>query len=149
MPRSELSGLLISSRLLMTVLKAMSEKPDRVIVAGDSQCTIAALEKSGEGLGAYFCNRVSEILQNFDLVRAQYPDTTLDPVYHLPGKINPAYLITRETGSALDLMEGSDWFCGPDFLQQEIEDMPLSRDFLNYSGELLPPEELRTRKVIT
>ena len=46
-PRSELSSLLVLSRLLLVVLRAMWEKPAQVILSGDSQCTIAALEKSG------------------------------------------------------------------------------------------------------
>ena len=46
-PKSELSGLLIASRLLLTVLRSMPEKPSEVFIAGDSQCTIAALEKFG------------------------------------------------------------------------------------------------------
>ncbi len=46
-PRSELSGLLILSRLLKVVVDALWEKPTSVTITGDSQCTIAALEKSG------------------------------------------------------------------------------------------------------
>merc|ERR1712239_69874 len=63
-PRSELSGLLILSRLLKIVVEALWEKPSSVTLAGDSQCTIAALEKSGGLLAPYFANRVSEISRN-------------------------------------------------------------------------------------
>ena len=38
------------SRLLLEVVKAMTDKPSVAVIAGDSQCTIAALEKSGDSL---------------------------------------------------------------------------------------------------
>ena len=93
-PKSELSGLLIASRLLLTVLRSMPEKPSEVFIAGDSQCTIAALEKSGDQLGPYFCNRVSEILQNLDEAKNMVDGIQIHPVYHVAGIENPADLIT-------------------------------------------------------
>ena len=68
-PRSELSGALITSRLLPTVVTAMWEKPTHIFISGDSQCTIAAIEKSGEKLAPYFSNRVSEISRNLEEIK--------------------------------------------------------------------------------
>ena len=115
-PRSELSGLLIASRLLKEVVKAMSEKPKKIYVIGDSQCTIAALEKSGDSLGPYFCNRVSETCQNFEETKSLSDGIEIAPVTHISGKLNPADLATRETGSYADLKEESEWLRGPKFL---------------------------------
>ena len=95
-PRSELSSLLIASRLLITVVKALADKPEKVLVIGDSQCTIAALEKSGENLGPYFCNRVSEIHQNLEEAQSLVEDMVIKPVYHIAGKLNPAELIETQ-----------------------------------------------------
>ena len=49
-PRSELSGYLILTRLLKVVVASMDEKPFQVTTAVDSQCTISALEKLVEYL---------------------------------------------------------------------------------------------------
>ena len=54
-----MSGLLILSRLLKVVVEALWEKPTSVTIAGDSQCTIAALEKSGGLLAPYFARALS------------------------------------------------------------------------------------------
>ena len=126
-PRSELSGLLIASRLLLEVVKAMSEKPKNIYVIGDSQCTISALEKSGDSLGPYFCNRVSETCQNLAEVRSVAEGVDIAPVTHISGKLNPADLATRETGAYADLKEDSEWVRGPPFLYRNVEDMQCSR----------------------
>ena len=103
-PRSELSGLLLASRLLLTVVKAMTDKPSHIYICGDSQCTIAALQKSGDTLGPYFCNRVSETCSNLEELDSLVEGMVVDPVHHISGKLNPADLITRDTASASDLL---------------------------------------------
>ena len=46
-PRSEINGLLIGSRLLHLTVKALDVKPGKITVCGDSECTIASLDKTG------------------------------------------------------------------------------------------------------
>ena len=62
-PRSELSGFLILTRLLKVVVAAMDDKPIQVLTAVDSQCTISAFEKSGGLLAPYFASQVAEAQQ--------------------------------------------------------------------------------------
>jgi hypothetical protein len=126
------------------MIPALWEKPASVTIAGDSQCTVAALEKSGGLLAPYFANRVSEIALNLAEISK---DVKVSPVYHLPGPLNPADIPTRESASAADLEPASVWFSGPSFLHMDLEDMPLSREFL-CQGFDLPPEEVRPRKVL-
>ena len=125
------------------VIAALWEKPSAVILAGDSQCTIAALEKTGGLLAQYFANRTSEILTNLEEVAALVP---LKEVFHVPGDLNPADVSTRGNAIIEDLLEESMWMSGPSFLYGEKEEMPLSRDFLD-CGFNLPAAELRERKV--
>ena len=142
-PRSELSGLLILSRLHKVVVEALWEKPTSVTIAGDSQCTIAALEKSGGLLAPYFANRVSEIVRNLKEVSET---VEVGDVLHLAGPLNPADLPTRETCSADDLNPDSEWMSGPAFLYKSRAEIPMSRKFLDQAYDL-PPDELRPKKV--
>ena len=143
-PRSELSGLLITSRLLLTVVPSMSMKPSKVTISGDSQCTIAAMERSGERLAPYFCNRVSEISRNLGDLRKE---TEVEQIFHIPGPVNPADLPTRETATFKDLSQTSTWISGPTFLHLENDAMPMSRCFMSQNLEVIPPAELRPQKV--
>merc|ERR1712082_19421 len=142
-PRSELSGLLILSRLLKTVVEALWEKPSSATLAGDLQCTIAALEKSGGLLAPYFTNQVSEISRNLKEVSET---VQVGEVQHLAGPLNPADLPTQETCTASDLSPDSVWMSGPTFLYKPHAEMPLSRQFLDQCYDL-PPDELRGKKV--
>ena len=133
-PRSELSGLLILSRLLKVAVEALWEKPSSVTLTGDSQCTIAALQKSGGLLAPYFANRVSEIVRNLKEV---LKTVKVGDVLHLAGPLNPADLPTRETCTASDLSPDSVWMLGPAFLYKPRAEMPLSRQFLDQTYDLL------------
>ena len=76
-PRSELSGYLILTRLLTVVINAMDEKPSLVITAVDSECTISAFEKSGGVLAPYFASQISEALEIYQTLRNLQPLTQL------------------------------------------------------------------------
>ena len=43
-PRTELRGLLYQARLISGILPGMVDKPSSIFIAGDSQCTISAME---------------------------------------------------------------------------------------------------------
>ena len=137
-------GLLITSKLLLSVIPAMWERTTRLTIAGDSQCTIASIEKSGDQLAQYFCNRSSEISRNLEDLAAE---VQVDPVQHVPGNLNPADIPTRATSTVSDLHPDSIWMRGPDFLQLDRDQMPLSRQFLEEHEDLIPSEELRVKKV--
>ena len=91
-PRSEVSGFLILTRLLKVVVNAMEEKPESVTLAGDSQCTISATEKTGGTLAPYFESRIAEAMSNIEEV-SEY--TRIEQIQHVPGSLNPADLPTR------------------------------------------------------
>ena len=72
-PRSELSGTLLQSRLSLTAVKALqSEKrmcPKSVVPLSDSKCTISAMDTVSRVLKPFFHNRVSEILDNMAQIK--------------------------------------------------------------------------------
>ena len=65
-PRSELNGAVLAVRLLLSALRSLSQAdivPERVWMIGDSECTLACLEKVSTAFGEYFGNRVGEIVE--------------------------------------------------------------------------------------
>ena len=91
----------------------MDEKPSAVVTAVDSECTISAFEKSGGVLAPYFASRVSEASGNLaDLAES----TTVEPVMHVPGSLNPADIPTRANSKPEDVCQASIWQSGPNFL---------------------------------
>ena len=127
-PRSELSGFLILSRLLKVAVNAMDEKPYQITTAVDSECTISAFEKSGGVLAPYFASRVSEASSNLSEIAEEI---VVQPVMHVPGTLNPADIATRATAQPEDVMQGRMWQNGPDYLLLPRTEWPLSRNFLN------------------
>ena len=51
MPRNELRGLLYLAWLITAILPGMVDKPTSIFIAGDSQCTISAMECENKILG--------------------------------------------------------------------------------------------------
>merc|ERR1711888_376343 len=104
----------------------MSDPPARVVLASDSECCIAALDKLGGVLKPYFANRVGEAHTIMQRIR-QISD--LEPVQHIQGADNIADLPTRGAATVKDVLPGSVWQDGPSFLKLEREQWPLSREF--------------------
>ena len=126
-PKVEVSGLLDLSRLMKVVVEASSETPGKVTLIGDSECSIAMLEKSGSSLAPYFCNMVGEIGSNLDMISEH---RSVEPLQHVSGDLNSSDLPTRGLALPEDLAEGSVWQQGPDFLFLPRESWPISREFV-------------------
>ena len=67
-PRSELSGMVLVSRMALTTAKALQTEysmlPSGVIMLADYECSISAVETTSMALKPFFHNRVSEVLEN-------------------------------------------------------------------------------------
>ena len=103
-PRSELSGMLLQTRLTLTAVKALqtehSMRPTGVVMMNDSRCSISSVDKSSTALKPYFHNRVSEILENMSEMR-KYCE--VEEFQHVSGDLNPADVATRGLAKASDL----------------------------------------------
>jgi len=143
-PRSELCGALLTSRLLLSVVKAL-QKLDEVPIAAemilDSRCVISALEMNSGKMLPFFQNRLAEIHENLDLIAKMCP---IGPVNWIESKLNPADLCTRGTVSLGDIGPGSFHQKGPKFLSCSRENWPVVRDFVL---EDIPAEETRCRRL--
>ena len=105
-PRSEVCGFLVLSRLMKVVVNLMDQKPKSIILAGDSQCTVSATEKTGGVLAPYFSSRVSEAMSNLEELSEV---TTVEELQHVPGTCNPADIPTRARTTPDEVRQGSMW----------------------------------------
>ena len=139
-PRSELSGGVLVSRLVLAVVHALSkmeEKPVGSILLLDSTCTISSLEENARILKPFFHNRRGEILDNIDAVRKLCP---MEDVHHVSGTLNPADIATRGNSKLEDIGPGSYWQSGPQFLCSPRELWPVTREFVRVP---IPDDERR------
>lgn len=89
-PRSEISGGVVVSRLVLrvvTALQSLDSKPVSCVILLDSECTISTLEASSSLLKPYFHNRRSEILENMESVSKF---CIMEPVHWVSSSDNPA-----------------------------------------------------------
>ena len=165
-PRSELSGLIVAVRVISKVVRALSytSRPIRVTVAGDSKCSVTAVDTNCAALNPYFANRALEVVEaqnewgrRYSRVNVENPalceledneiagleaeGTVVDKVQYLPGPQNPADWPSRGNKEFHELDLNSEWQQGPAFLRQKRENWPFSIDFL----PSLPAEERRKR----
>ena len=156
-PRSELNSFLITTRLVLSICKAMTVKPTRVTFCGDSECTISSYESEQTALAPYFSNRVYECEQNIGKIGKPIPShitvhhelteaditehTQVDLMQHVAGVLNTADIATRGHANYGDVSPDSEWVNGPKFLSEDRSSWPMSRDFIRE----VPETEKRSR----
>ena len=143
-PRSELSGLLLSTRMSLSVAKALSLDssmyPTAAISLTDSECSISAIAKTSSALKPYFHNRVAEIKENFE---ALGKICEVEEVHHISREFNVADMATHPGVSLSDIGPDSVWQRGPAFLGSRRDLWPVSREFVKAE---VPETELRTKR---
>ena len=111
----ELQSLVSCTRMLLVICEAIEHPVEKVIMAGDSECSLAAILNPGSLLKPYFQNRVSEFHENVKKLASLVDE--VEPVWWIEGKLNPADLGTRGHATAADISSGSIWQTGPSFLK--------------------------------
>ena len=143
-PRSELCGALLVSRLMLAVVMAlcrMDECPVKAIMLLDSRCIISALELTSSKLLPFFQNRLAEIYENLHSISKK---CEVEQVQWVPTDQNPADLLTRGTAKLRDIGTGSFHQKGPNFLSSPRDRWPVTRDFV---PEEIPDNEMRHKPV--
>ena len=144
-PRSELCGALLVSRLMVSVVTALSrldECPVGACMLLDSRCIISSLEMTSSKLLPFFQNRLAEIVENLDLVAKRCP---VEKVHWVQSDLNPADLLTRGTASIQDIGPFSFHQKGPKFLSSPRESWPVTRSFVPVD---IPEEEVRQKTFV-
>ena len=127
-------------RIITIVLRAAAFMCNRVSLATDSACCIAALNRPGATLHPYFANRVAEITHSLTELRQEF-EGEIKSFSHIEGKLNPADVGTRSGTRLSDLGPGSKWQAGPEFFKLPRNRWPLK----NKVTAEVPKEEIRKR----
>lgn len=132
-PRLELCGALLGTRLCAKVLESLTLKPDKCIFWCDSMIVLGWLSASPGTLKPFVRNRVSEIREGFGAYTWRY----------VPSKDNPADLVSR--GLSADLIgQSSMWWSGPSFL---LTDSSLWPSMPNADVNTILPELLKSHSI--
>ena len=142
-PRAELQALVVLLRLTKTVVKAVDFKFEEVVLASDSECVLAALEKHGASMLPFFSNRVAEIHATLKDIGEICPNT--GQILHVPGIYNPSDIGTRSNVRMKDIDKESRWQKGPSFLCEPRKGWPLK---LKNEGEI-PDVEKKKRYIVS
>ena len=128
MPRIEMQSAVMSARLSKSIIHHSEMEFSNTYYILDSMCTLALLNKDSLALKDFMGNRVSECHRSVDPSRW----------YHVKSKDNISDLATRNTAVVDDVVKGSAWQVGPEWLKSSVEEWPVTQDT---SGVTIPPEE--------
>lgn len=129
-PRLELCGALLGTRLCAKVLESLTLKPDKCIFWCDSMIVLGWLSASPSTLKPFVRHRVSEIREGFGDYTWRY----------VPSKDNPADLVSRGLGADL-IGQSTMWWSGPSFLLTDSALWPLMP---NSEADAVLPELLKS-----
>ncbi|KAG7305743.1 hypothetical protein JYU34_009868 [Plutella xylostella] len=135
-PRLELCGALLGTRLCKKVLDSLTVKIDQCYYWSDSTIVLGWLNTATSRLERFVRNRVNEIQES----------TAGDTWSYVPSKQNPADLVSR--GVKADLISASAlWWSGPTFLHNSNSEFPSTPNLKNINQ--LPDIVLHTSIVET
>ncbi|XP_075163012.1 uncharacterized protein LOC142235634 [Haematobia irritans] len=130
LPRLELCGAVLLSKLMKSVLTNLSFRTNDIYMWSDSTITLAWLEKPPHHWKTFVANKISEILDNIGNATWR----------HVPTNENPADIGTRGC-TASDLGANSLWWNGPQWLLKPSEFWPkpvtLTEPNLEHKDEIL------------
>ena len=112
---------------------------------GDSECTLASLEKVNSAFGEYFGNRVGEIVNLQANIEKYCPVGNDGEWWHTASDYNGADRATRTDSEIKDIAEDSEWQNGPSYLKLPPNDWPINRDFASRKEDHIPNGELLKR----
>ena len=147
-PRSEINGAVLLTRLMLFFLRSCVSSginPHKIWLLGDSECTLATVEKTSGALGEYFGNRCGEILDNQACMQELCPVGEEGEWYHVSSKDNAADRPSRSDSVIVDISSDSAWQKGPAYLYNPVHTWPTDRDFAARKESCIPDNEILKR----
>ena len=118
-PRVDMRGLLMLTRLVDELLLGVQVPPTKIMLMGDSQCTISCVEADNRILDAWFSNRVAEVQDRMESWNRK--GIKVNDLYHWPGESNVADLGTKGRAEGRDVVQGSHWQDGPEETRYPVD----------------------------
>ena len=115
-PRLELNGAVIASRIRAFIITMMRISFERCLHLTDSQIVRSQIQKESHGFATFVAHRIAEIQET----------TSPDEWWWIETKDNPADMTTR-CKSPSDLDSHSEWQEGPHYLTKPIEEWPIHK----------------------
>ena len=112
-PRLELMGAVLGTRLAQTIATVMKVEKNSITFWTDSACVLYWIREHSKKLKPFVANRISEIQMK----------TIPDQWKYVPTKMNPADYVSRGVRLS-DLGKLTTWWHGPDYLQKGQEFWP-------------------------
>jgi len=134
LPRLELCGAVLLSKLVKLVTSNLNLKFSQQVFWCDSTITLAWLQKPPYVWKTFVANRVTQIETNVGVSNWR----------HIPTNHNPADLGTREKVSVHDLLGDSLWWGGPHWLTDHAENWPTGANLNPYPPEARKIEVFHT-----
>jgi hypothetical protein len=119
--------------------------PEVVWLLGDSECTLASIEKTRGALGEYFGNHVGTILDNQAKIQAMCNVGLAGEWYHVFSDDNSADQPTRLDSTTKDIVPFSVWQIGKHYLYLPRHLWPTNRDFAELKEYCIPENEILKR----
>ena len=144
-PRSEVNGGLVGARLSLSVVRCLSSADvpiERLWFIGDSECTLASIEKVNSPFGEYFGNRIGEIQSIQAEIETHCVVGEDGEWWFTPSCHNSADRATRADSSPLDVNSTSEWQVGKEYVKKPRPMWPINRDFAERKEECIPQNEL-------
>ena len=120
-PRLELNGALIAARLYQFLIHELDLAITKAWFWTDSTLVLQYLYNTKHRFKIYTANRVTEILDITDSENFR----------HVPGKLNPADMLSRGVSHPAKLLEmdenGTSWFDATKFLHDDEENWPVAQ----------------------
>lgn len=123
-PRLELSGAVLLTKLMKRLQATWLDRIDRICCYTDSRIVLDWLAKHASHWHTFVANRVS-------FIQSTLPETSWQ---HIPGTANPADFPSRGL-SAEDLVKSTIWWHGPDLRKLKKEE-PSEEELLNEKTEV-------------
>ena len=125
-PRAELSGLLVCTRLMARAAAIFPGGFSSVSCIGDSTCIISSLEKHATSFHPYMQARLAEIHNLRDKISQK---SHLEEVFHVSSAENIADICTRKDSLLKNLGPDSRWQRGPDWLSSPRHQWPCIEEY--------------------